>query len=431
MPAPDFLSDVPPPWPLPITSIQEGKLLLAMGLPDAEVSQIEGLQIGRTPVDGASTGPRLSEEQLSSRAIVRLAANPPPEVGCLQKRTAMRMLRPFPHGLRFSGSNMSPLPGWLAGAQSIALNFSHCDLQAQLHFALFHGSGGYVLKPKEMREMYTPGVAGTKDGGAECAPHQKEDAYWPPPRERLHRTTIEILSLHNLPKRGERRPRLDGQHEASHKYHPELSGTYVPPDNSEPSSPAVSIALHPIGGFCAVSKTLPLPQTVETQLVTKAVEGNGLNAAFSQVVNCIAAEPHATILRVSVVDSNGQELAFETAVLGRLRHGYRVLQLRGMLGTRIELCYLFVKISFGSEPNLWATPRHIRIQSSMNGGRSTSWHDTLDHHVSQRVRAATQVECAPLSVLSSNVRSLTPTVMPTGTAASRRNREAQAAQHPS
>ena len=180
-----------------------------------------------------------------------------------------------------------------------------------------------------------------------------------------------------------------------------------------------------------MSKSLPLPASVETESAIPAVKGNGMNAAFDQTVHCIAAEPDATLFRVSVSDGSGQEVAYEKAVLGRLRRGYRILQLRSPLGTRIELCYLFVKISFGSEPNLWATPWHIRIQSSMNGGRSTSWHDTLDHHVSQRVRAATQVECAPLSVLSSNVRYLTPTVMPTGTAASRRNREAQAAQHPS
>ena len=68
----------------------------------------------------------------------------------MQRRTATRLLRPFPLGLRFSGKNMSPLPCWLAGAHSVALNMSNNDLPVQLHFALFHGSGGYVLKPPEM-----------------------------------------------------------------------------------------------------------------------------------------------------------------------------------------------------------------------------------------------------------------------------------------
>mmetsp|Transcript_51550 Transcript_51550/g.142700 ORF Transcript_51550/g.142700 Transcript_51550/m.142700 type:complete len:103 (-) Transcript_51550:245-553(-) len=33
--------------------------------------------------------------------------------------------------------------------------------------------------------------------------------------------------------------------------------------------------------------------------------------------------------------------------------------MRSHLGTRIELCYLFVRISFGSEPNLWVPARQM------------------------------------------------------------------------
>jgi len=100
---------------------------------------------------------------------------------------------------------------------------------------------------------------------------------------------------------------------------------------------------------------------VGTQVQTVAVESNGLNAVYRQRIHCIAAEPDAAFVHVSVTDGD-REVAFETAVLGRLRHGYRVLQLRGMLGTRIELCYLFVKVSFGTEHNFWATPRQQETQ---------------------------------------------------------------------
>ena len=61
---------------------------------------------------------------------------------------------------------------------------------------------------------------------------------------------------------------------------------------------------------------------------------------------------------MSVTDG-GQEVAYETAVLGRLRHGYRVIQLRSLQGTRIELCYLLVRVSFGEELNLWPTSRQV------------------------------------------------------------------------
>ena len=191
LPISDFCSHNPPAWALPITSMNEDRLLEELGLPPAERNQIEGLQVGNAdprPGGGTSVGP--SVEQLSSRAVARLAANPPPEVGRMQRRTAEWLLRPFPLGLRFSGKNMSPLPCWLAGAHCVAINMSNNDLATQLHFALFNGSGGYVLKPPEMRT----GGASTAEaaGGA--------DEYWPPPRAELHRTTIEILSLHNLPK---------------------------------------------------------------------------------------------------------------------------------------------------------------------------------------------------------------------------------------
>ena len=117
-------------------------------------------------------------------------------------------------------------------------------------------------------------------------------------------------------------------------------------------------------GFCALSSVLPLPQSVDTETSTAPVRSNGLNATFAVTIHCVAAEPLLTFLRVGVVDRE-REVAYETAVLGRLRRGFRVLQLRGSFGTRIELCYLLVKISFGTEPNLWPSARqvHMLVQS--------------------------------------------------------------------
>ena len=94
---------------------------------------------------------------------------------------------------------------------------------------------------------------------------------------------------------------------------------------------------------------LPLPPTVETEYTTTIVPGNGMHAEYYETVYCAATEPHATFVHVSVSDG-GQEVAYETAVLGRLRNGYRVFQMRSLLGTRIELAYLFVRIRSGSQP---------------------------------------------------------------------------------
>ena len=215
VPVADFLGNAPPAWALPITSINEDRMLAELGLPRAERDQIEGLQVDLTTTAGRHGGFAMTEE-LSSRAIRQLAGNPPAQVGRMQRRTAEKLLRPYPLGLRFSGNNMSPLPCWLAGAQNVALNMSNNDLPVQLHFALFNGSSGYVLKPPEMRPKPSAATA----YGAPPSPHDSdgrteasrddsvvagvegadEDSYWPPPREVLHRTTIQVLSLHHLPK---------------------------------------------------------------------------------------------------------------------------------------------------------------------------------------------------------------------------------------
>ena len=116
-----------------------------------------------------------------------------------------------------------------------------------------------------------------------------------------------------------------------------------------------------MSGFCAVSSKLPLKKHDVATEVQLAPRYSGLNATFGEQVHCVAAEPDATVVRVSVTDG-GQEVAYETAMLGRLRRGFRVLQLRGPLGTRIELAYLLVKVSFGWEDNQWSTQRQQNMQ---------------------------------------------------------------------
>jgi hypothetical protein len=93
-------------------------------------------------------------------------------------------------------------PCWLGGTQHVALNMSNTDLAIQLHFALFKGSGGFVLKPPRMGIDDYDG----DDGGWQTSDESLGDFYWPPSRELLHRVSIELLSLHNLPKVQNARP---------------------------------------------------------------------------------------------------------------------------------------------------------------------------------------------------------------------------------
>ena len=117
-----------------------------------------------------------------------------------------------------------------------------------------------------------------------------------------------------------------------------------------------------VAGFCAVSKDRPLPKENPTKMDVIGDASNGLNAEFGETLHCVAAEPHATFLRVGAFDfDDGKEVAYEIAVLGRLRRGFRVLQMRSQLGTRIELCYLFIHCSFGSDANAHASQRQVCV----------------------------------------------------------------------
>jgi len=243
----------------------------------------------------------------------------------------------------------------------------------QLHFALFDGHSGFVLKPVEMRVGPSRPAALGRTTSVESTndKQQPDDDWrgWPPPRRFLQCVTLQVNSLHNLPKRRERRPCYRGPLGACHTYHPELSGETAPPNGRSLSCPVLSFSIHPIGGVCALASSLPFDEFTETELILSP-KYNGMNAEIGEAIHCIAAEPHATFLRVAVFDGRYGEVAFETAVLGRLRGGHRVIRLRDVLGTRIELCYLFVKISFGMEPNMWLTLRQLGIQSSYRGSSS-------------------------------------------------------------
>ena len=231
----------------------------------------------------------------------------------------------------------------------VALLAQTNDLPTQLHYALFErcGGKGYVLKPPELR--------------------QGSDSAWPPFRPMLRRVSIDLLSLHGLLSRREARPQLaEGERHGCHAYVPELSGRAVPPEPSKPrgavSSPSLTVELFAIGGFCCVSST-PTPSehiatSFETPKADLKANGKSQAASFGRV-HCLAAEPAETILRIGVKDGE-HEVAYETAVLGVLRRGYRCFQMRSRLGTRIQMCHVLVHIEIGEEPNTFMLNHQLR-----------------------------------------------------------------------
>ena len=81
---------------LPITSVSESRLLEALGVRSVERQLIEGLQVRRPSLANSKSTSSLTDSQLSARALIRLAANPPSEVRLLQRKTARWLLRPYP-----------------------------------------------------------------------------------------------------------------------------------------------------------------------------------------------------------------------------------------------------------------------------------------------------------------------------------------------
>ena len=128
---------------LPTSSLDELRYLRALGLSGEEERQI----ISTSSSPWATCHVEMLHNDPGRRC----------QLLQMQRRSCSWLVRIYPHGLRFSGINMSPLFGWLAGAQSVCLNMSNNDLPLQLHFALFNGSDGYVRRePSAPPLSHTP-----------------------------------------------------------------------------------------------------------------------------------------------------------------------------------------------------------------------------------------------------------------------------------
>ena len=100
LPVTDFLRDEDPIYVLPISSISEPRFLTALGVNRVEKQQIAGLGVITQNQTAGDQSFVSSLEQLASRALVRLAIDPPPTVGHVQRRSSSWLLRPFPDGQR-------------------------------------------------------------------------------------------------------------------------------------------------------------------------------------------------------------------------------------------------------------------------------------------------------------------------------------------
>ena len=219
----------------------------------------------------------------------------------------------------------------------------------------------------------------------------------PPPRQPTERPTAQVLSLHQLPTRDECRPLLGEPH---HPFVSRLSDSPRPPSGARASvsCPRVCVELHAIDGFCAVAREPQPPPEAQgvTRLVTAVAEGNGLNPTFDETFHCLAAEPHQTILRV-VVEDEGRLVAYETAMLGSLRCGYRCLHLRSPSGTQIDSCCLLLHISVSTEPNTYGTVDELRSRVQSQRSRISQQSRDIHHLSAELSRLGSQSSSPVLS----------------------------------
>ncbi|KHN85628.1 1-phosphatidylinositol 4,5-bisphosphate phosphodiesterase delta-4 [Toxocara canis] len=108
-----------------------------ISLPSVKLSSNIYEDIQKHPMDGSAS---LSESKVES--IFESSSS-------LPAYTATRFVKSYPSGLRQDSSNMDPIPSWLCGVQSVAMNMQTSGEYLDINAALFriNGNCGYVLKP--------------------------------------------------------------------------------------------------------------------------------------------------------------------------------------------------------------------------------------------------------------------------------------------
>lgn len=233
--------------------------------------------------------------------------------------------RVYPKRSRVDSSNVSELHAcrlWAAGVQMLALNLQTWDGAAVLDEALFslNGGCGYVLKPQLLPR------GGPLTGGVLLS--------------------VRILCARNLPKgRDERlvaRPWDEFRPQGS------FAPTQLAPTGVV--SPACEVEL--VGGLVS-SQDSDVIEERWSRLTSTAAD-NGLNPSWAdEEFRCACYTPEQSFIKLSVYNcrkqvmrqGSKQLLAYEAALVGALRPGYRAVQLRCPNGgSPIESCTLLVHV---------------------------------------------------------------------------------------
>ncbi|KLU84826.1 phosphoinositide-specific phospholipase C [Magnaporthiopsis poae ATCC 64411] len=236
----------------------------------------------------------------------------------LYRHNMRHMMRVYPHKGRVYSSNFDPLLMWRRGVQMAALNWQTWDLGMQLNQAMFDGGtdqSGYVLKPKEFREIqHFPYLPEHMVGGKR-------------PRKNVS-FTIDVISAQQLmrPHNFRERQTLD---------------------------PYVEVEVFLADDKRNANRDFSDAGPSRSKRKTPAVAQNGFNPGFESKFNFEfqTKYPDLIFVRFNVRLSEGGSqsdrntiLASFTAKLSNLKQGYRTLPLLDANGDRYLFSTLFCRI---------------------------------------------------------------------------------------
>jgi phosphatidylinositol phospholipase C delta len=261
------------------------------------------------------------------------------------------LMRVYPERTRFSSSNFDPLIYWRRGVQMAALNWQTHDHAMQLNQAMFAGgpdSSGYVLKPRELRDI-------------QVLPYNSDLAQGKKERSVVS-FSIDVISAQQL-----------------------MRPAGLPASKS--MDPYVEVEV-----FHANDKrdkkegeyTLPHRPDTPLKFQTEVIRENGFNPMFNEGnfrFRVTTKHPELIFVRWSVkLSSDGESYnnssrppaASYTAKLSNLKQGYRTLPLLNHTGDQYLFSTLFCRIKLDSiEKRLVDGPRPVQDGGKLNrlGGK--------------------------------------------------------------
>jgi len=258
-----------------------------------------------------------------------------PENKRAMNRHNMRyMMRVYPNGWRVASTNFDPLTYWRRGVQMVALNWQTYDLGMQMNDAMFAGGSdqsGYVLKPKELREIKMMTTVPEEAGEGHVKRERKNVNF-----------SINMISAQQLMRpKGLPITRSVDPYVEVEVYHAD--------DKSKESKGVVGD-----GGLDASGKDGVSGLGAPHRRRTHIVQENGFNPVFDKKFkfDLTTKFPDLVFVRWTVrcspdgqsYSDKGPPLATYTAKLSSLQQGYRTLPLYDNNGDRFLFSTLFCHI---------------------------------------------------------------------------------------